>query len=325
MKILYFFTLFFVIGFLTIGFASAEEITVSLPEGSGVPGCEETNECYIPFEVTVHPGDTVVWSNDDVAAHTVTSGVPPTPDGTFDSGIFMAGTTFSHTFDTLGQYDYYCIVHPWMIGEVIVQSIGNTNSPDEPEPTHDQSRVTIVPAQGSASPGCEETVQGCYLPQVVTVNVGDSVIFSNTDRAAHTWTSGSLANGVTGHFDTGLLMVDNSYEWVPDTTGEIIYFCMVHPWMEGLIIVQEAGSSSPHQVPVPVPLPQPSETDRELQIENDRLKSENQDLKMENKRLKNQINSLTSEVSELKDQIVSMTGDFMDMLKQQLDWFRTQL
>ena len=80
----------------------------------------ETNECYIPFEVTVHPGDTVVWSNDDVAAHTVTSGIPPTPDGTFDSGIFMAGTTFSHTFDTLGQYDYYCIVHPWMIGTVLV-------------------------------------------------------------------------------------------------------------------------------------------------------------------------------------------------------------
>ena len=106
-------------------FASAEEITVSLPEGSAVPGCDETNECYIPFEVTVHPGDTVVWSNDDIAAHTVTSGVPPTADGTFDSGIFMAGATFSHTFDTLGEYDYYCIVHPWMIGKVLVTAGGN--------------------------------------------------------------------------------------------------------------------------------------------------------------------------------------------------------
>ena len=104
----------------TMPFASAEEVTVSVPSDSAVPGCEETNECYIPFEVTVNPGDTVVWSNDDVAAHTVTSGVPPTADGTFDSGIFMAGATFSHTFDTLGEYDYYCIVHPWMIGKVLV-------------------------------------------------------------------------------------------------------------------------------------------------------------------------------------------------------------
>ena len=106
-------------------FASAEGVTVSVPSDSAVPGCEVTNECYIPFEVTVNPGDTVVWSNDDVAAHTVTSGIPPTADGTFDSGIFMAGTTFSHTFDTIGEYDYYCIVHPWMIGKVLVTAGGS--------------------------------------------------------------------------------------------------------------------------------------------------------------------------------------------------------
>ena len=98
----------------------AEEIMVSLPAGSGVSGCEKTNECYIPFKVTVHPKDKVVWSNDDTAAHTVTSGMPGTPDGIFDSSIFMAGTTFSHTFDTLGEYPYFCIVHPWMQGSVLV-------------------------------------------------------------------------------------------------------------------------------------------------------------------------------------------------------------
>ena len=98
----------------------AEEITVSLPAGSGAPGCDETDECYIPYKVTVHPKDKVVWSNDDTAAHTVTSGMPGTPDGIFDSSIFMAGTTFSHTFDTLGEYPYFCIVHPWMKGSVLV-------------------------------------------------------------------------------------------------------------------------------------------------------------------------------------------------------------
>jgi predicted secreted protein with PEFG-CTERM motif len=104
----------------TMPFASAEQVTVSLPQGSSITGCEETNECFLPYMVTVNPGDEVVWSNDDSAAHTVTSGVVPVSDGLFDSSIFMAGTTFAHTFDTLGKYDYFCMVHPWMIGEVFV-------------------------------------------------------------------------------------------------------------------------------------------------------------------------------------------------------------
>jgi len=51
-------------------------LTVSLPMGSGVPGCDETNECFLPYEETVAKGATVTWSNDDSAAHTVTSGTP---------------------------------------------------------------------------------------------------------------------------------------------------------------------------------------------------------------------------------------------------------
>ena len=95
--------------------------TISVPSGSSVPGCDETNECFIPAEVTVHVGDTVIWSNDDSAAHTVTSGTPTGgPDGTFDSSLFMADTTFSYTFDKAGEYNYFCMVHPWMTGKIQV-------------------------------------------------------------------------------------------------------------------------------------------------------------------------------------------------------------
>jgi plastocyanin len=94
---------------------------VSLPDGSGVPGCDETNECYIPYNVSISVGDEVTWSNDDSAAHTVTSGMPTDgPDGNFDSSLFMAGNTFSVTFDEAGEYPYFCMVHPWMIGNVSV-------------------------------------------------------------------------------------------------------------------------------------------------------------------------------------------------------------
>ena len=105
----------------TMPFASAEQVSVSVPQGTSVPGCEETNECFLPYMITIHPGDEVVWSNDDTAAHTVTSGTPAVgADGLFDSSLFMAGATFSHTFDTLGEYDYFCMVHPWMLGKVFV-------------------------------------------------------------------------------------------------------------------------------------------------------------------------------------------------------------
>lgn len=112
----------------------------------------------------------------------------------------------------------------------------------------DHSEVTIVPAEGSGAPGCEETADGCYIPSTATVDVGGVVIMSNTDTAAHTWTSGTPDDGPDGIFDTSLLMAGGSFEWSPDTVGEYPYFCMVHPWMQGTIIVQEVGAVEDDQV-----------------------------------------------------------------------------
>jgi predicted secreted protein with PEFG-CTERM motif len=106
----------------------------------------------------------------------------------------------------------------------------------------DHSEVTIVPAPGSGAPGCEETAEGCYIPKEATVDVNGKVIFSNTDTAAHTFTAGSAVDGPSGAFDTSLVVAGSSYEWTPTTVGEFPYYCMVHPWMEGLIVVQEAGA-----------------------------------------------------------------------------------
>ncbi len=106
----------------------------------------------------------------------------------------------------------------------------------------DHSEVTIDAAAGSGAPGCEETADGCYIPSTATVDVGGVVIMTNTDSAAHTYTSGTPEGGPDGVFDTSLLMVNNSFEWNPTTVGEYPYFCMVHPWMQGVIIVQEVGA-----------------------------------------------------------------------------------
>ena len=110
---------------LAIQPAFAENVSVSIPEGSSTPGCETTNECFIPDEVSVNVGDEVTWTNDDTAAHTVTAGsAADGPSGVFDSSLFMAGTTFSHTFDAEGDFPYFCMVHPWMQGVVKVSAAG---------------------------------------------------------------------------------------------------------------------------------------------------------------------------------------------------------
>ena len=106
----------------------------------------------------------------------------------------------------------------------------------------DHSEVTITPAPGSGAPGCELTAEGCYIPKEATVDVGGKVIFSNTDTAAHTFTAGTAADGPSGVFDTSLVIAGSSYEWTATTVGDFPYYCMVHPWMEGLIVVQEAGA-----------------------------------------------------------------------------------
>ncbi|TFH00705.1 MAG: hypothetical protein E4G77_04590 [Nitrosopumilus sp.] len=104
--------------------ATAESVSlaiVSIPPGVAVPGCEKTGECYLPSAITIFVGQKVSWSNADSAAHTVTSGTATGTTGVFDSGIFMSGSVYEFTFDDAGTYDYFCMVHPWMTGKVLVR------------------------------------------------------------------------------------------------------------------------------------------------------------------------------------------------------------
>ena len=120
----------------TAAFADNMAAEVVNAEGSSVPGCETTNECFIPHTATIGVGGEVIWSNPDLAAHTITSGVLAGggPDGKFDSGLLSPGAGFSHTFDEAGTYPYFCMVHPWMNGLVVVRDGGAVG------PSHDVRR-----------------------------------------------------------------------------------------------------------------------------------------------------------------------------------------
>ena len=107
--------------FTTIGFetAFAEEIKIENGRGSSVQGCEVTNLCFVPSYATANVGDTITFLNGDNAAHTSTSGTPESgPDGVWDSGLQQPNVDYSFIADTPGTHNYFCMVHPWMAGQL---------------------------------------------------------------------------------------------------------------------------------------------------------------------------------------------------------------
>jgi len=97
------------------------EADVIMPIKVSRPGCEETNLCYIPSIIKIKQGQQVTWSNEDVAFHTVTSGLYGEPSDLFDSGHLDPEQKFIVSFDEQGTFDYFCTLHPWMAGKVIVE------------------------------------------------------------------------------------------------------------------------------------------------------------------------------------------------------------
>ena len=98
---------------------------IAIPQGTSVPGCEETRSCYIPYRLDVGVGSTVTWHNVDSIAHTVTSGTAGNgPDGSFDSGVMSSNALYSVEFTRDNVFNYFCMLHPWMTGQVNVQRSG---------------------------------------------------------------------------------------------------------------------------------------------------------------------------------------------------------
>jgi len=85
------------------------------------PGCEKTDSCYTPSKIVIKQGSSVTWVNEDVAFHSVTSGYYDEPSEIFDSDYLDPEESFTFIFENIGTYDYFCTLHPWMKGQVIVE------------------------------------------------------------------------------------------------------------------------------------------------------------------------------------------------------------
>lgn len=139
--------------------------------------------------------------------------------------------------------------------QVVVQGLGHGDAIFGPKGVETTFTITpVISAQTTTSTviktsdnsgmsmDCQASLD-CYTPSIVTVSVGDVVTMTNSDSTAamHSFTAGSV-DGFTpspsGTFDTGIMSADDSFEWVPESSGEVPYYCLLHTWMQGTIIVE---------------------------------------------------------------------------------------
>jgi plastocyanin len=94
-------------------------VTVSMAKGSQ---SADNPEFYVPAETAVKAGEIVTWKNDDTAVHTATSGKDATPDGKFNTSLVSPGQSSKPIAmpNEPGEYPYFCTLHPWMIGTIMV-------------------------------------------------------------------------------------------------------------------------------------------------------------------------------------------------------------
>ena len=97
------------------------EPDIIMPVKVSRPGCERDDRCYIPSVITIDSGNSVTWLNDDSAFHSVTSGLYEARTDMFDSGFMDPTQLYTVDFDEPGTYDYFCTLHAWMKGQVIVR------------------------------------------------------------------------------------------------------------------------------------------------------------------------------------------------------------
>jgi len=125
-------TIFVISLFLSLENQAYADLTiVQIATGSDTPRCAASNSCYIPYRAIISVGDTIIWKNLDSAVHTVTAGTQSSgPSSEFGSGTLSGKESFSFKPETVGEFQYFCMLHPWMKGIVIVTAATIPNNSD---------------------------------------------------------------------------------------------------------------------------------------------------------------------------------------------------
>ena len=258
---------------------------------------------FLPGKITIDQGDTIVWTVKSGEIHTVTflaegqsyPGFDPNgdpmqlfPQGSsmydgvsyYNSGIMttlpeasgfgFATQHYQLTFATTGDYTYYCLVHPGMVGEVVVHPKGTPypHTQDWYNRQNGIERDTFF-AQGQWLANQAEHTTNNHLVYVgvgnmdvdymrfihrtVTIKVGQSVSFSNQSMGPHTVTFGTELDNIFAPYgdptrydgsyplNSGLLFGPAPFTVTFVKPGVYPFFCALHDYlgMKGTVIVTD--------------------------------------------------------------------------------------
>lgn len=226
--------------------APANVIKATIFAGASSP----ENPDYGPDPVVVARGDGVEWTNEDNALHTVTS----REEGLFDSDVMREGETFLLDTSELaeGDYEYFCTLHPFM--SAILSVTGPGTGPDAGAATGEETAPGSAPGETSGEETIMATVTGVsivlgssaptnvefFVPETVETAVGSMVTWTNDDTTLHTATSGKVEGNTPvpdGVFDSGYMKNGAMFSYVFESPGEYDYYCELHPYMTGKVIV----------------------------------------------------------------------------------------
>jgi plastocyanin len=185
---------------------------VQLADGSWeVRITDDDADAFLPGKITIQPGESVTWVNNDDKPHTATG-------AGWDTGTLQPGESATVEFAEAGTFNYSCQIHPVMTGSVVVGDAAATPA---------ASPVATPAAAGSAV----RIFNLAYEPPTLEVAVGTTVTWTNDDSLPHTATSSD------GDFDTNTIAAGATAELTFDTAGTFEYVCAFHPGMVGTIVV----------------------------------------------------------------------------------------
>ncbi len=257
------------IAFVSFGFVAPQPIEAGVIEGPPEPSPEEitgpkvevtivagastlNTTAYDPGAVSISKGTFIVWRNADEVIHTVTSGTVRDPDygSLFDSSRVSVNETFALDTSRLeaGEYQYFCTFHPNMLGKFTIIEAAE----EEPAEGAEETPIPEIPAEEkSMAPKTVnvEIVAGSsdannpefFAPKEISVSIDTTVVWTNMDTVGHTVTSGNPGDPDFGSsFDSSFPLITNgeTFEYTFDTAGQYPYFCLVHPFMTGKVIVK---------------------------------------------------------------------------------------
>jgi plastocyanin len=159
---------------------TANEIDIAKGAGgSAQAACVSTNNCFSPNPLTVAPGTTVTWKNTDTTMHVICSGKVTDDEcgKVFEDDTLKPGTTFQFTFANAGTFDYFCSVHPWMTGQVIVGAGGSTTGSNSTDTSGTMNGMTMLTAKASDGTTVTISTSGPVNGQPLSL----SISFTDTD------------------------------------------------------------------------------------------------------------------------------------------------